>query len=1531
MMKNYMKFFLVACFLFAAGVSNAQFKFGDKSSIGQSITVDSLSGVTTFLVDFNTDKGNSTWTQDSTGLSISFSKCQTNKGIKQEVFTDASATAEKVFNGDFKVRNWGSYENPVRMASIDSMTAIFTKYGEKYAGTGDSTKNVIWKPSACLFDINDSNQVFGTHPGMYKRVEYGFYFKFESTLTSDIEFEMDTYDEGNTSQTASYKLIVAVGSEDNIVGEVADFYVSGSGKKSVKLAEAVGVDFATFSGTKVYFWLKTLGTGTEMAEDSFDPTVVFDNLTVSYQVPVWIAPPAGAIDGTVLNNMDDPFIAPADVASMDSLLIQINNRSSALEIVDDLGDRKLLEVLNLMFMDTLGLMANDGNGNYNVEVPYTYNAPVWDVNKMEWSKQKITVAAPDSMINDDMMLYFHATPTSGNLHSARLEMDCGTRIWYDYYMKGTAPYLDSLGVSAGELSPDFDPEKMTYQVVVPAGTGTLSFSATAADSTAAIELPEDLSLMDGEDYVAVVTTSSKDGSATNEYTINVHVQSENEILFVSGSSDGVYSLARLQDQKVYDALVDAGYSVTMEDKLALNVEGFDYTPFSGLVIGAGVGSSWVNNFAKDGYPVPCVTMQPDGPRANKWGWVGTASSDGSEMYVTKTYDENTVQMVVTDTTGQFITNPYDTGDTIVWTLGTSTSEDFLGKEVKSYNLSDSIPEAIPLATIPADGFMLTTLWAVPSGASVRSLTANGYERVVLANNVVFFGLFNDGLAYASDAFSSTLVRSLEWAMGTDASAELAELVPSVGELVPAFDPGKTEYQLNLPKGTGSVGLTAKATSPNATVDVPADLALSDGMSDVMTVTVTSANDSVTTMYNVMVHVQADKEILYVSNSSGAYGSADSAAINIYDALVDGGYSVTMLDKLALNSEGFDYSPYFAAVIGAGVGSSWVNNFAKDGYPIPCVTMQHDGPRKGKWGWTGTDKDDNTEMNVVKTAADTPADSAKMSILNTDHFITDIYEVGDLVEWNSGDGASEEWAGSEVKSYGLADSIPEAIALGRIPIDGSALTSWWAIPAGTSVRSLTTDGYSRVTLANNVVYLGVFANGLLYATEGFDTILLRSLAWATGSTSDATLASLVPSLGELAPSFDSGKTEYQLNLPMGTTAVSLSATATSPYAKLNVPGELALTDGTTEMMTVEVISADDTDTLMYNVMVHVQSDEEIVYISANSDGAYGGAKAFDTNVYDALVADGYSVTFEKRGALKDQTIGDSIVEFDYTPYIGMVISAGEGSSNVNNFAKHGYPIPCVTMQPDGPRVDKWGWVGTKSSDGVQMYVTKTYTPATAQMVITNNGHYITENYEMDEVVEWTAGTETSEDFLGKEVKSYNLNDSVPEAIPLATITADGNSLTTMWAIPDGTSLRTNGPDGSARVTTDNRIVLMSLFNDGLLYATAGFDSMLVRSLAWVLGAGPPTSAVELGFDREVVLYPNPAKDHATVRFTLEDMNEVSLSLYNMMGQQIEISTPQVFTNGTHEIQMRTDALNDGMYIYVLQVGTDLHKGKLNIVK
>lgn len=81
--------------------------------------------------------------------------------------------------------------------------------------------------------------------------------------------------------------------------------------------------------------------------------------------------------------------------------------------------------------------------------------------------------------------------------------------------------LSSLTVSAGTLTPAFDPAVTEYTLSLPQGTEKLTLTATPSDSNATVQGDGELTLQEGENTLPLVVTA-EDGSAKT-YTITVQV------------------------------------------------------------------------------------------------------------------------------------------------------------------------------------------------------------------------------------------------------------------------------------------------------------------------------------------------------------------------------------------------------------------------------------------------------------------------------------------------------------------------------------------------------------------------------------------------------------------------------------------------------------------------------------------------------------------------------------------------------------------------------------------------------------------------------------------------------------------------------------------------------------------------------------------------------------------------------------------------------------------------------------------------
>ncbi|MFB6343771.1 LamG-like jellyroll fold domain-containing protein, partial [Saccharicrinis sp. FJH62] len=1449
MKKIDIKLYVMACMLLVTSLSFGQLKFGDRSSVGQTLTVDNSTGVSVLDLSFNTDKSVSSMVlnadsaaEGKTYYDISIQKCTTNKGFQVKVFDESDAA---VYNSDFECRDYNNYRNPVRVASIDSLVSIL----DAFAVNDPSTTKSRQLPAHCLFDQADDDQAFGAWPGKLKKVEYGYHVKFNGlSVDSDITFSIDTYDEGNTGQTASYELTVYIGGtgDANLVATVPDFYVTGSGVKNVSLAADAGIQVSEFTNADLYWFLTTTGTGTAIADDSFDPVIVFDDLKVVYNSPAWIMPPAGIQGNAILH---DARRGDAGVETTFAIPLQTKNRISSLTITNDLQDNTQTPLFT--FLATGALKAKDASGDYTVDVPYTFEEGTYDSGSGLWGKSKITVDAPVEVTSDTLMFYLKATPVEGMAQVGRLELDCGTRIWLDVSIADqSAPIL----MHSYPFDSNMDDAVGNVDGVVN-GNASVAGGALVLDENGDY-LSFDGSALDLNSYTAITTEYIFKGSTTANtgwtWTSYFGGNAGTDAFYTALSHWGremrtTYSGQEILRNDVYqnDGNLHHIVSILTKDSLLLYRDGVRYDQ-----------RAITNGFTID------VAQNYLGKGSDAWAdptWQGL-------IYEFNIYDGVLTPDEIKAHTDAFTATLSDLSSdagTLLPDFGSLTTTYVLSIPAGTASVNLSATASMSEATVSGAGEF--TIESDPDTAVINVVSPNGeisqdytvytmveggdcftpmynLENLVpdpeLTNISMFNGWGNRSILYGPEAYCGPSSGKVVGNNGGSIDVGLADVLkPNTKYVVRAMvkavgsgqcqigiggnilnpDPFETRSTTNDQWEEINVTFTTQATIPGGAVMYFNNYGLN----------------------NTLCYI--DNWELYEAPVSVAYVNEDQGMASTnqvdYDPIVqmmkmDPNFDIDVM-VIAADSV-VDLSGYDMVVVQETFSSGAAiykpgGVLGLENINVPFIYNKAYALRNGLAITDATDP---------KPAAVDPGFLPYLSV-STDNqsnpLFTGITFDGDSVLLFKEGAADDGSAGSKAMQYvtnldivGPGNVANDTSMLGLITgiTDATAKVCVNIIPAGTLIGEQDTIKAQMIAISQN--YGAICKDGNM--TDANLTMWRNAFYVAAGlevptdpivNTADVDL-----SVAEGMVAKDSGNGSFQVTVPKGTTSVDLMADVTGIGAKLPV------IDGLSDGMNAEYdmyVYTIGMDSVLFKVYVHVQSEVEILYVSASS-GVYANAKAFDTNVYDALVEGGYSVTFAKKGAIFEWT-PDGIVPFDYTPYAGMVIGGGESSSNVNDYAKRNYPIPCVSMQNDGPKNNKWGWVNDKKATEFAKF--SDFTVETAQMKILDNMHPITADYDVDQLITWSDGTPDSADWP-KEVKSYNLSDSIPGAIPLATFN-EASLYPTMWAVPMGSDVRSmNGDyDTYEHVTTTSNVVLLYAFNDGLLYMTDDFKPLLLNSLDWAL--------------------------------------------------------------------------------------------------
>jgi hypothetical protein len=113
-----------------------------------------------------------------------------------------------------------------------------------------------------------------------------------------------------------------------------------------------------------------------------------------------------------------------------------------------------------------------------------------------------------------------------------------------------------------------------------------------------------------------------------------------------------------------------------------------------------------------------------------------------------------------------------------------------------------------------------------------------------------------------------------------------------------------------------------------------------------------------------------------------------------------------------------------------------------------------------------------------------------------------------------------------------------------------------------------------------------------------------------------------------------------------------------------------------------------------------------------------------------------------------------------------------------------------------------------------------------------------------------------------------------------------------------------------------------FAAGEFDTETAYGSDAVQIVKGGLARGANALAVEA-----VTVSPNPFSGAATIRFALAEPAEVSLAVYDALGRQVARLVDGRLDAGAHAATFGGGALPAGLYLYRLQVGREVAKGRL----
>ena len=79
------------------------------------------------------------------------------------------------------------------------------------------------------------------------------------------------------------------------------------------------------------------------------------------------------------------------------------------------------------------------------------------------------------------------------------------------------------------------------------------------------------------------------------------------------------------------------------------------------------------------------------------------------------------------------------------------------------------------------------------------------------------------------------------------------------------------------------------------------------------------------------------------------------------------------------------------------------------------------------------------------------------------------------------------------------------------------------------------------------------------------------------------------------------------------------------------------------------------------------------------------------------------------------------------------------------------------------------------------------------------------------------------------------------------------------------------------------------------------------------------------------YPNPFNPSTTIKFTINKKEKVSLTVLNLIGQEVKTLVDEEKEQGNYEVKFNASNLPSGIYFYRLQVGSLVKTNKMVFLK
>ncbi|MBI3500499.1 MAG: T9SS type A sorting domain-containing protein [Bacteroidetes bacterium] len=170
-------------------------------------------------------------------------------------------------------------------------------------------------------------------------------------------------------------------------------------------------------------------------------------------------------------------------------------------------------------------------------------------------------------------------------------------------------------------------------------------------------------------------------------------------------------------------------------------------------------------------------------------------------------------------------------------------------------------------------------------------------------------------------------------------------------------------------------------------------------------------------------------------------------------------------------------------------------------------------------------------------------------------------------------------------------------------------------------------------------------------------------------------------------------------------------------------------------------------------------------------------------------------------------------------------------------------------------------------------------------------------------------------------------------PAVTLTSGADTLTVHLNISTGVTPTIYKSGGGGYVSGQNNysdIAKVQKFDSTMGVTSGGTINSILFWFGAKIGGGAAVNNLSSNL-LSVSATPNPAFDVTTIRYELNESENVSLSIVDLSGKEVFSQAQGTKAQGKHQVKVDVSNFNSGMYFYTLTAGNYKMTGKMSVVK